>query len=82
MTTLPIIHNYELSNNKYSIEILEYNIDRLSLKRLLLTQYLSPEFCIKYLLNPEEYGMCNEDSYITKADILKYQKHISEKELL
>lgn len=82
MTTLPIIYNYELSNNRYSIEILEYNIDRLSLKRLLLTQHLSPNFCLKYLLNSEEYGMCNEDSYITKTDILTYQKHISVEDLM
>ena len=42
---------------------------------------LSAEFCIKYLLNPEEHGMCVEDHYISKNDILLYQKHITSEEL-
>lgn len=76
-----IIHNYQLSNHQFDIETLEKNIDNLSLRRLLLTQYLTLEFCLKYILNPEEHGMCNEDYYISKEDILTYQSHISKEEL-
>jgi hypothetical protein len=74
-----IIYNYQLSNNKYDIVVLENNIDRLSLKKLLQTQYLTVEFCNKYLLHPDLYGMSNEDSYITVEDILLYQPHLREK---
>jgi len=78
---IEIIENYQLMYNKYDIETLEFNIDRLSLKKLLLTQTLTPEFCKLYLFNPEEHGMCVEDHYISIDDILLYQKHIIREEL-
>ena len=74
-----IIYNHQLSNNKYDIVVLEKNIDRLSLKKLLQTQHLTAEFCEKYLLHPDLYGMSNEDSYISVEDILLYQPHLREK---
>jgi hypothetical protein len=76
-----IIQHHELMYNKYDIDTLEYNIDRLGLRRLLITQKLTADFCVKYLLNPEEHGMCVEDQYISKDDILLYQKHITKEEL-
>ena len=76
-TPPPIIQNLHLSNRKYDIETLEHNIDHLELKRILQTQVLTPEFCVKYILNPEEYGMCREDHYITQVQILIYQPHIT-----
>lgn len=78
---LELIQNYQLMYKKYNIKILEYNIDRLALRRLLLTQKLTPEFCNKYILHPEEYGMCVEDHYISIDDILLYQKHIKKEDL-
>jgi len=78
VNTIEIIHNHQLMYAKYDIPTLEYNIDRLSLRNLLRTQILTPEFCIKYLLNPEEHGMCVEDYYISKEDILVYQPHITD----
>ena len=74
---MEIIQHHDLMYNKYDIETLEYNIDNLGLRRLLVTQKLTVDFCIKYLLNPEEYGMCVEDHYISKDDILLYQPHIN-----
>lgn len=71
-----IIYNHNLSNNKYDIKTLEKNINRLSLKKLLNTQILTYDFCIKYLLHPEEYAMCQEDYNITLEDIKLYQSHI------
>jgi len=81
MKNIEIIENYQLMYNKYDIETLEFNIDRLSLKKLLVTQKLTTEFCKLYLLNPEEHGMCVEDHYISIDDILLYQKHIIREEL-
>jgi len=80
-TTIPIIQHYQLSFEKFNIETLEYNIDRLGLKKLLQTQILTPEFCVKYILNPEEYGMCREDHYICFNDIVLYQPHITIEQL-
>jgi len=67
---IELIQNYQLMYSKYDIKTLEYNIDKLSLKKLLLTQKLIPEFCKKYILNQDEHGMCFEDHYISINDIL------------
>ena len=75
------IQNYQLMYAKYDINTLEHNIDRLSLRNLLKTQVLTVEFCIKYLLQPEEYAMCNEDHSISKEDIIIYQPHITLEQL-
>ena len=79
------VTNTDLLNNryKYSIDILEQNIveNHLDEKILLATQKLTPEFCVKYILNLDiESG--GEESYIFDiCYILSFQKHISEKEL-
>jgi hypothetical protein len=79
--TIPIIQHHQLSYEKFDIETLEHNIDRLGLKKLLQTQVLTPEFCVKYILNPQEHGICREDHYICKNDILIYQPHITMEQL-
>ena len=49
------VTNTDLLNNryKYSIDILEQNIveNHLDAKILLATQNLTPEFCVKYILD-------------------------------
>ncbi len=71
------------NKNKYSIEILEKNIveNHLDEKILLATQILTPEFCVKYILDLDiDNG--GEESYIFDiCYILSFQKHISEKDL-
>ena len=80
------VTNTDLLKNKYkySIEILEKNIveNHLDKKILLATQKLTPEFCVKYILNLDiESG--GEESYIFDVCyILEFQKHITEKELM
>ena len=80
------VTNTDLLNNryKYSIDILEQNIveNHLDEKILLATQTLTPEFCIKYILNLDiESG--GEESYTLDIYyILSKQPHITEKELM
>jgi len=66
--------------NKYSIEILEQNINNLNKKILLATQKLTVEFCIKYILDMDiDNG--SEDSYIFDIDyILDFQTHLTKQE--
>ena len=74
------ITNEDLYKNKYSIEILEKNINNLNKKRLINTQTLTADFCVKYLLD-NNIDSGNEDSYIfDESYILHSQEHISEKE--
>lgn len=75
------ITNMDLLKNKYSMDILEENINHLSEKTILATQTLTPEFCVKFILDLDtESG--GEESYIFDVNyILKFQKHITKKEL-
>ena len=69
------------NRNKYSIDILEQNIEYLDEKILLATQTLTPEFCVKYILNLDIEGGGEESYIFDVCYILGFQKHITEKEL-
>ena len=78
-----MLNDNDLLNNKntYSTDILERNINNLTIKIVLTTQTLTPEFCIKYILDMN-IDSGDEDSYLFDFDyILRFQKHISEDEL-
>jgi len=75
------INNISLEYVKYDIFVLEKNIAKLSLWNLLKTQVLTAEFCAKYILD-EEFASSDEDTYICFQNVIQYQKHISENELL
>ncbi len=78
------ITNTDLLNNKYkyNIDVLEYNVENLDSKILLATQRLTPEFCIKYILDLD-ITSGGEESYIFDiCYILQFQKHITEDELI
>jgi hypothetical protein len=40
-----------LRRKKYTVDLLEKNITFLSIKTILYTQDLTPEFCVKYILH-------------------------------
>jgi len=76
------IENFNLYNIKYSINELVNNIDNLNLCAILQSQELTVEFCVKYMLDPnEKYAKDEEDKDICVKDILLWQKHIDEKAL-
>jgi len=78
------VTNTDLLKNKYkySIEILEENIEHLDEKILLATQKLTPEFCVKYILDLDIEGGGEESYIFDVCYILSFQKHITEKELM
>jgi hypothetical protein len=76
------ITNQDLYKNKYELSILEKNIMNLSGKTLLSTQYLTAEFCAKYILNDNFYEGVEEDYLYTGDYVLGKQKHISKEDLL
>ena len=49
--------------------------------RILHTQHLTPEFCIKYILS-EDYASCVEETYICDKDVLYHQPHITQEQLM
>ena len=66
-----VLSDYDLRQKKYSIEELTTNINNLSMKTLLYTQKLTPEFCLKYIINAPK---STEEEYITEEDIIRIQK--------
>ena len=84
--TIMKVTNTDLLNNiyTYSIETLEENIveNHLDEKILLATQKLTPEFCVKYILDLDIEGGGEESYIFDVCYILSFQKHITEKELM
>ena len=65
------LSDYDLRQKKYSIEELTQNVNNLSIKTLIYTQKLTPEFCLKYIINAPK---STEEEYITEEDIIRIQK--------
>ena len=71
------ITNSDLYKQQFSEDIILANFDNLNLKRLLRTQKLSAEFCIKYVLCLDNIDSGDEDSYLfDTTHILRLQPHI------
>ena len=73
----------EMNNGKkYTLEELEFIVKHfsVSLHLILSTQFLTPQFCKKYILD-ETYSITDSDRYITKEDVICEQPHISIKDL-
>ena len=71
----------KLSKKNFSIEDLKFIIIHfpVSIKEIIRTQYLTPEFCKEFLLNNNNYySRSDSDNDITLDDILYYQEHLSE----
>uniref|UniRef100_A0A6C0F0U4 Uncharacterized protein n=1 Tax=viral metagenome TaxID=1070528 RepID=A0A6C0F0U4_9ZZZZ len=76
------IKNDDLLMNQYTIDMLEQNINNLSLWTLLKTQHLNAIFCFKYILDSNErYAKDEDDEDICLRDIIQWQPHIQEKEI-
>jgi len=69
------INSTDLYFKKYSMEVLEYNIENLLLYAILKTQYLTKEFVVDYILN-EDYQITEEEKYIDESIVIRYQPHL------
>lgn len=76
-----VIQTEDLYKNQYNYEILKANIYAVSLIDILKTQVLTPDFCIKYILNPK-FQLSELDKTITIHTVLEYQPHITFDELV
>ena len=71
------------NKNYYSIEYLKENINDFSLWAILHTQTLTPDFCVEYLLVPDnKYAKDEDDEFIYINNILYWQRHIKKEDLL
>ncbi len=71
------------NKNAYSIDYLKENIMDFSLWAILHTQTLTPDFCVEYLLIPDnKYAKDEEDEEIYINNVLYWQHHITKDDLL
>ena len=71
----------DLKNVKYDMETLKKNIYALCLFDILKTQVITVDFALKYILN-KNYQLTKEEECITIEDVLKYQPHLQDTDLL
>lgn len=76
------MNNADLYTREWTIEELEENIDRLSLKSILYTQRITAEFAVNYILTTDEYACCVEETYYDLNDVLDLQPHLTREEIL
>tara|TARA_Y100000590_G_scaffold366551_1_gene425948 strand:- start:243 stop:548 length:306 start_codon:yes stop_codon:yes gene_type:complete len=77
-------HTLELyKGKKYLIKDIEFIVNNgsVSLRSLMFTQYLTADFCKKYILETDDFCHTDMDYYIVEDDILKYQKHLTKNDL-
>ena len=75
----------ELYKNKnyYSVDYLKEHIDDFTLWGILHTQTLTPDFCVEYLLVPNnKYAKDEEDEEIYINNVLYWQRHLTQEDLL
>jgi len=70
----------DLYNKQYDRETLKKHIYSEKLIDIVKTQNLDISFIVKYILN-EKYQLC-EDDKISIDIVLKYQKHISKRQII
>jgi hypothetical protein len=75
-----IISDSDLCNEIYSIYVLEKNIYNLNKKVVLSTQILTPQFCIKFILDTAIDSESEISGVYTKEHILRKQQHITSEE--
>ncbi len=76
-----ILSNTDLYRNKYDIQTLEDNIDFLTIKSLLHTQTLTPMFCVKYIIETDDYLCGDKEEFIDMYYFLNCQPHISKDDI-
>lgn len=82
--TKEVYHCLDLQHQQYSEDELLEHYTQLDNRSILRTQKgLSADFCVKYLLDCEEWGirLCYEEAYIFDADVLRHQPHLTQEDL-
>jgi len=76
-----LITTEDLYKNQYDYETLKTNIYVVSLLDILKTQKLTPEFCVKYILN-RDFQLTIDEQEINIFTVKQYQPHILEIDLV
>jgi hypothetical protein len=70
------------NKNHYSIDYLKEHIKDFTLWAILHTQTLTPDFCVEYLLVPDnKYAKDEDDEEIYINNVLYWQRHITKEDL-
>lgn len=77
----------DLYHEKFDIDRIVWNIKHncIDLRQIVRTQILTPYVCAKYVVfggRDEQYATCSEDAWVATGDVLRYQPHITEAEMM
>ena len=83
-----LLQNYEkydmdksLVKFQFTEDELKVFIEHISMKNMLVSQHLSVDFIVEYILNPK-YQCGDSDISLSIDTVLFHQKHIDEKQLV
>jgi len=79
--TIPYISKEKIKTTQLTEEEQRECLRHHSINLLLVHQKLSLDFCVKYILNPRFQNTAEEED-TDIYDVLFYQKHITEEELV
>ena len=75
-------NHIDIYKNQYNTEELKEILNgTISQTAILLNQKINANFIAKYILN-EKYSLNDNDRYLDFNDVLNYQPHITEEELI
>ena len=78
LLNLNLINNTTIFYKKYQLDVIEQNISELNIGNILITQDLTIDFVIKFILsNPDVI----DDSFANIESICYYQKNINRTDL-
>ena len=73
-----LINNTTIFYKKYSLDVIEQNLSKLNIGNVLITQDLTIEFILKYILLDSDIM---DESFANVEAICHYQKHINKIDL-
>lgn len=71
----------QIDTSCFTKEQINEIIENFSINYMLYHYKLSAEFCVKYILSTDDYAESVEDSYFDVYDVLRYQRHLTMKDI-
>ena len=71
----------QIDTTNFTKEKINRLLDECSIQEMLYHFKLTSEFCVKYILSTDDYAASVEDSYFDVYDVLRYQPHLTMKDI-
>ena len=71
----------QIDISKFTKEQINELVENYSINFMLYQYKLTAEFCVKYILSTDDYAESVEDGYFDVYDVLRYQPHLTMKDI-